>query len=34
MLIYFGFSLISAWGISRMEKRTNRGYAAFGGTTR
>ena len=34
MLIYFGFSLISAWGIGRMEKRTNRGYAAFGGTTR
>ena len=31
---YFGFSLISAWGIGRMEKRTNRGYAAFGGTTR
>ncbi|KUL96044.1 ABC transporter permease [Bosea sp. WAO] len=34
MLIYFGFSLISAWGIGRMEKHTNRGYAAFGGTTR
>lgn len=34
MLIYFGFSLISAWGIGRMERRTNRGYAAFGGTTR
>jgi len=34
ILIYFGFSLLSAWGIGKMEKRTNRGYAAFGGATR
>lgn len=34
ILIYFFFSLISAWGIGKLEQRTNRGYAAFGGTTR
>lgn len=34
MLLYFFFSLVSAWGISKLEQRTNRGYAAFGGATR
>lgn len=34
MLLYFLFSLASAWGLGRMEARTNRGIAAFGGTTR
>lgn len=34
ILLYFIFSLISAWGIGKLEERTNRGYAAFGGATR
>ncbi|PZU88982.1 MAG: ABC transporter permease [Chelatococcus sp.] len=34
MLLYLFFSLISAWGIGRMETRANRGIAAFGGATR
>ena len=34
MLLYFFFSLVSAWGIGRLEERTNRGFAAFGGATR
>lgn len=34
MLLYFFFSLVSAWGIGKLEQRTNRGYAAFGGATR
>lgn len=34
MLLYLFFSLISAWGIDRLEARANRGYAAFGGATR
>lgn len=34
ILLYFLFSLISAWGIGKLEERTNRGYAAFGGATR
>jgi polar amino acid transport system permease protein len=34
MLIYFLFSLASAWGVGRLERRTNRGFAAFGGATR
>lgn len=34
MLIYLFFSMISAWGIGRMEARANRGYAAFGGAGR
>jgi polar amino acid transport system permease protein len=34
MLIYLFFSLASAWGLGRLEARTNRGYAAFGGATR
>lgn len=34
MAIYLVFSLISAWGIGRMEARSNRGIAAFGGATR
>jgi polar amino acid transport system permease protein len=34
MLIYLFFSLVSAWGLGRLEARTNRGYAAFGGATR
>lgn len=34
MLLYLIFSLISAWGIGRLEARANRGYAAFGGATR
>ncbi|WP_293795033.1 ABC transporter permease subunit [uncultured Bosea sp.] len=34
MLLYFFFSVISAWGIDRLEQRTNRGQAAFGGATR
>ena len=34
MLIYLLFSTISAWGVGRMEKRANRGYAAFGGALR
>jgi polar amino acid transport system permease protein len=34
MLIYLFFSLVSAWGIGRLEARTNRGFAAFGGATR
>ena len=34
MLIYLVFSLVSAWGLGRLEARTNRGYAAFGGATR
>lgn len=34
MVIYLVFSLVSAWGIGRMEARSNRGIAAFGGATR
>lgn len=34
MLLYLFFSLISAWGVGRLEARANRGYAAFGGATR
>ena len=34
MLLYFFFSVISAWGIDKLEQRTNRGQAAFGGATR
>lgn len=34
ILLYFIFSLISAWGIGKLEQRTNRGYAVFGGATR
>lgn len=34
MLIYLFFSTISAFGIARMEARSNRGYAAFGGAGR
>ena len=34
MLIYLIFSLISASAIDRMERRANRGFAAFGGATR
>ncbi|CAH1652319.1 Octopine transport system permease protein OccQ [Hyphomicrobiales bacterium] len=34
MLLYFFFSLVSAWGIGKWEQRINRGYAAFGGATR
>ncbi|WP_332698592.1 ABC transporter permease [Bosea sp. (in: a-proteobacteria)] len=34
IMLYFFFSLISAWGIGKLEQRTNRGYAAFGGATR
>ena len=34
MLLYFFFSLVSAWGIGKLEERTNRGFAAFGGATR
>jgi ABC-type amino acid transport system permease subunit len=34
MLLYFFFSLVSAWGIDRLEQRTQRGQAAFGGATR
>jgi polar amino acid transport system permease protein len=34
MLLYFFFSLVSAWGIGKLEQRTNRGFAAFGGATR
>ena len=34
MMLYFFFSLVSAWGIGKLEQRTNRGFAAFGGATR
>ena len=34
MLLYFFFSLVSAFGIGKLEQRTNRGFAAFGGATR
>jgi polar amino acid transport system permease protein len=34
MLIYLFFSLVSAWGLGKVEARANRGYAAFGGATR
>ncbi|HEV7259583.1 MAG TPA: ABC transporter permease subunit [Bosea sp. (in: a-proteobacteria)] len=34
MVIYFAFSLVSAWVVGRMEARANRGFAAFGGATR
>lgn len=34
MLLYLVFSLVSAWGVGRLEVRTNRGFAAFGGATR
>jgi polar amino acid transport system permease protein len=34
MLIYLAFSLISAWFFDRMEARSNRGQAAFGGATK
>ena len=34
MLIYLFFSLVSAWTIDRLERRANRGFAAFGGATR
>ncbi len=33
-LIYLVFSLISWWFFDRLEKRSNRGFAAFGGQTR
>ncbi|MCX7340116.1 MAG: ABC transporter permease subunit [Hyphomicrobiales bacterium] len=33
-LIYLAFSLISWWFFERLEKRSNRGFAAFGGQTR
>jgi polar amino acid transport system permease protein len=34
MLIYLAFSLASAWGVAKLEARSNRGIAAFGGATR
>ncbi|MGO4285599.1 ABC transporter permease, partial [Bosea sp. TAB14] len=34
ILIYLFFSLISARVVDRMERRANRGFAAFGGATR
>lgn len=34
MLIYLTFSLASAWGLGKLEARSNRGFAAFGGATR
>lgn len=34
MAIYLFFSLVSAWGLARMEARSNRGFSAFGGATR
>lgn len=34
MVIYLVFSLVSAWGIGKMEARANRGIAAFGGAMR
>jgi polar amino acid transport system permease protein len=34
MTLYLIFSLLSAWGVGRLEARANRGYAAFGGATR
>jgi polar amino acid transport system permease protein len=34
MLIYLAFSLASAWGVAKLEARSNRGFAAFGGATR
>lgn len=34
MALYLFFSLVSAWGIGRMEARSNRGIASFGGATR
>ncbi|MEN5082265.1 ABC transporter permease subunit [Bosea sp. TWI1241] len=34
ILLYLFFSLVSAWGLARMEARANRGYSAFGGSTR
>lgn len=34
ILLYLFFSLVSAWGLGRMEARANRGYSAFGGSTR
>jgi polar amino acid transport system permease protein len=34
MAIYLVFSLVSAWAFGRMEGRSNRGFAAFGGATR
>ncbi|AOO81404.1 ABC transporter permease [Bosea vaviloviae] len=34
MLIYLAFSLASAWGVAKLEARSNRGLAAFGGATR
>ncbi|AMJ59297.1 ABC transporter permease [Bosea sp. PAMC 26642] len=34
ILIYFAFSLASAWGLGKLEARTNRGMATFGGATR
>ena len=34
MLIYLVFSLVSAWGLGKVEARANRGFAAFGGATR
>lgn len=33
-LIYLAFSLVSWWFFERLEKRSNRGFAAFGGQTR
>jgi polar amino acid transport system permease protein len=33
-LIYLFFSLISWWFFERLERRSNRGYASFGGQTR
>jgi len=34
MMLYLFFSLISAWGVGKLEARSNRGFAAFGGATR
>lgn len=34
MLLYLVFSLLSAWGVGRLESRSNRGFATFGGATR
>jgi polar amino acid transport system permease protein len=34
MVIYFAFSMASSWGLGKLEDRTNRGMASFGGATR
>lgn len=34
MALYLLFSLVSAWGVARLEARSNRGMAVFGGATR